>query len=160
MWKLKQVAELEGRRSYPVVLILQLWERRTLAVGLQANIFFRNKSELYNKVGHDGIFRLTVLISLRVHTDNAINEPQFTHFVIHENIWTLIMKSRKLYITVRLWTNCRNSLLVTQLGRSQWPRGLRHELSSPARTLRLWVRIPLEAWMSVCVYYVFVLFCV
>jgi hypothetical protein len=41
---------------------------------------------------------------------------------------------------------------------SQWPRGLRHELSSLARTLRSWAQIPLEAWMSVCVYSVFVLF--
>jgi hypothetical protein len=36
--------------------------------------------------------------------------------------------------------------------RSQWPRGPRHEQSLPARTLGSWVRIPLEAWMSVCVY--------
>jgi hypothetical protein len=43
---------------------------------------------------------------------------------------------------------------------TQWPRGLRHEPSSPARTPGSWVRIPIEAWMSVCVYYVFVLFCV
>jgi hypothetical protein len=35
--------------------------------------------------------------------------------------------------------------------RSQWP---------PAQTLGSWSRIPLEAWMSVCVYSVFVLFCV
>jgi hypothetical protein len=35
--------------------------------------------------------------------------------------------------------------------RSQWQRGLRYELSSLARTLEPWVRIPLEAWMSVCV---------
>jgi hypothetical protein len=35
--------------------------------------------------------------------------------------------------------------------RSQWPRSLRHELSLPARTLGSWVRIPLKAWMSVCV---------
>jgi hypothetical protein len=28
--------------------------------------------------------------------------------------------------------------------RSQWPRGLRHELSSPAPALRSWVRIPLR----------------
>jgi hypothetical protein len=41
--------------------------------------------------------------------------------------------------------------------RSQWPRGLRHEPSSPAQTLGSWVRIPLEAWISVCVYSVFVL---
>jgi hypothetical protein len=40
---------------------------------------------------------------------------------------------------------------------SQWPRVLRHELSSLARTLGSWVRIPLEACMSVCVYSVFVL---
>jgi hypothetical protein len=42
--------------------------------------------------------------------------------------------------------------------RSQWPRGLRHELSSPAQTLRSWVRIPLEAWMSLFI--LFVLPCV
>jgi hypothetical protein len=33
--------------------------------------------------------------------------------------------------------------------RSQWPRGLRHELSSLARTLGSWVRIALEARMFV-----------
>jgi hypothetical protein len=43
--------------------------------------------------------------------------------------------------------------------RSKWPRDLRHELYSPAQTLGSWVRIPFEAWMSVCVYSVFVLFC-
>jgi hypothetical protein len=43
--------------------------------------------------------------------------------------------------------------------RSQWPRDLRYESSSPVRTLGSWVRIPIEAWMSVCVYTVFVLFC-
>jgi hypothetical protein len=30
-------------------------------------------------------------------------------------------------------------------------RGLRHELSLPIRKLGSWVRIALEAWMSVCV---------
>jgi hypothetical protein len=45
-----------------------------------------------------------------------------------------------------------SSLSNTQtLCRSQWPRGLRHELSSLARTLGSWVRILLGAWMSVCV---------
>jgi hypothetical protein len=43
--------------------------------------------------------------------------------------------------------------------RSQWPCGLRHEPSSPAPTLGSWLRIPPETWMSVCVYSVFVLFC-
>jgi hypothetical protein len=40
---------------------------------------------------------------------------------------------------------------------SPWPCGLSHELSSLARTLGSWVRIALKAWMSVCVYSVFVL---
>jgi hypothetical protein len=38
--------------------------------------------------------------------------------------------------------------------------GLKHELSSLAEILGSWVPIPLEAWMSVCVYSVFVLSCV
>jgi hypothetical protein len=42
-------------------------------------------------------------------------------------------------------------------GWSQWPRGLRHELPSLARTLGSWARIPLKAWMfGVCMR----LFCV
>jgi hypothetical protein len=44
--------------------------------------------------------------------------------------------------------------------RSQWSRGLKHELSSLAGTLGSWVRIPLKAWISVCVYSVFVLSCI
>jgi hypothetical protein len=46
--------------------------------------------------------------------------------------------------------------------RSQWPLGLRHELSSLSRTLGSWVRIPLKAWMSVlCAFFcVYVVLCV
>jgi hypothetical protein len=43
---------------------------------------------------------------------------------------------------------------------SQWPRALKHEPSSPARALGSWIRIPLEAWMSVCVYSVCAVLCV
>jgi hypothetical protein len=49
---------------------------------------------------------------------------------------------------------------VYEYRRSQWPRGLRHELSSLARTLGSWVRIPLKRWTFVRVYSVFVLLCV
>ena len=56
-------------------------------------------------------------------------------------------------VLVRL---CANDQLDAQLGciiglfgRSQWPRGLRRG-SAAARLLRSWVRIPPEAWMSVC----------
>jgi hypothetical protein len=43
--------------------------------------------------------------------------------------------------------------------RSQWPRCLRHELSSSAQTRLSWVRIPIEALMFVCVYSVCVVLC-
>jgi hypothetical protein len=57
--------------------------------------------------------------------------------------------------------SCWNFITVNcKSRRSQWPRGLRHWLSSPARTLGPWIRIPFEAWMSVCIYSVFMLSCV
>jgi hypothetical protein len=51
----------------------------------------------------------------------------------------------------------RHFTVVIQPNLSQWPRGLRHELSSPSRTLGSWVGIPPKAWVSMCVYSVFVL---
>jgi hypothetical protein len=62
--------------------------------------------------------------------------------------------------------NCKNATKIffenipLILRPSQWLHGLRHELSSPAQTLGSCVRIPLEAWMFVCVYSVFLLSCV
>ena len=50
------------------------------------------------------------------------------------------------------WRNgVRNDLKTLKLRncRSRWPRGLRYS-SAVACLLRLWVRIPLGAWMSVC----------
>jgi hypothetical protein len=44
---------------------------------------------------------------------------------------------------------------VKYLSRSEWPRDLRHESSSHDPTLRSWVQIPLETWMSACVYSMF-----
>jgi hypothetical protein len=35
-----------------------------------------------------------------------------------------------------------------EFSRLQWPRGLRHKMTSPTRTLGSWVRILLKAWMS------------
>jgi hypothetical protein len=50
------------------------------------------------------------------------------------------------------------SLCIIFKSRSQWPSGLRHELSSLARTLGSWVRILLKGMdVCVCVYSVFVL---
>ena len=38
---------------------------------------------------------------------------------------------------------------ILRIRRSQWPRGLRRS-SAAARLLRLWVRIPPEAWIFIC----------
>jgi hypothetical protein len=43
---------------------------------------------------------------------------------------------------------------------SEWPCGLRREMSSLAQTLGSWIRIPLKARIYICVYPVFVLSCV
>jgi hypothetical protein len=43
---------------------------------------------------------------------------------------------------------------IFQKCRPRWPRGLKHELSSPTRTLGSWVRIPLKVYMFV---YAFIL---
>ena len=40
-------------------------------------------------------------------------------------------------------------LFIYFYGQSQWPRGLRRR-SAAARLLRMWVRIPPGAWISVC----------
>jgi hypothetical protein len=41
-------------------------------------------------------------------------------------------------------------------GRSRWPRGLRHELSSLVRTLGSWDRMPHKAWMFVqCAFFLY-----
>jgi hypothetical protein len=55
---------------------------------------------------------------------------------------------------------CQVCTYLNTNSRPQWLRGLRHEPSSPTRTLGSSVRIPLKAWIPMCVYSVFVLFCV
>jgi hypothetical protein len=74
-----------------------------------------------------------------------------------QNEWNVTRKRAGSYAHVRQirclkfclphWSWCSfiagiNSLLC----RSQWPRGLRHELSSLARTLGSWVQIRPKAW--------------
>jgi hypothetical protein len=56
-----------------------------------------------------------------------------------------------------LVNTCTNMLHIIR--RSRWLRCLRHELSSPSRTLGSWVRIQLEAWKFVYVYSVCVVLC-
>jgi hypothetical protein len=57
---------------------------------------------------------------------------------------------RRLIQTVRLISQHYKTAGISNQWRSlQWPRDLRRR-SSAARLLRLWVRIPLGAWMFVC----------
>jgi hypothetical protein len=71
-----------------------------------------------------------------------------------KNIW--IYTTTPPY-TFKTW--CLINIDHAIVRRSQWPRSLRHELSSPAQTLGSWARISLKAYMSMCFYSVFVLFC-
>jgi hypothetical protein len=79
--------------------------------------------------------------------------------VREEAVWSTSISTIQSF-SWRDWRKLRNKgrlvprLLFTVAARS------RHEPSSPARTLGSWVRMPLEEWMSVCVYSVFVLSCV
>jgi hypothetical protein len=68
------------------------------------------------------------------------------------------LPTRILYVFVPYSVNNTRAIV----DRSQWSCGLIHELFLPAQTLGSWFRIPLEAWMSVCVcfYSVYVVLCV
>jgi hypothetical protein len=109
-----------------------------------------------------------------------VEAPTFSRQSAHRCRWScqpyapaaLLLLGRVLVlISVRGWVDPRTivrlegdkiSLKIQwpqSLCRSQWPRGLRHELSSLARTRGSWVRIQFKAWMSVWVYSMFVLFC-
>jgi hypothetical protein len=95
----------------------------------------------------------TAVFSIFINTSISPRDKRFARQVYEFQQWSC-------------WKNFQYSLSVVTCiigcfeSRSQWPRCLRRELSSLAQTLGKWVRIPLEAWMSVSVYSVFVLSCV
>jgi hypothetical protein len=73
----------------------------------------------------------------------------FSEFTVDINVILLIVRNRDSVYGVFLTS-------MLKYCRSEWPRGIRHEMSSLARTLGSWILIPLKAWMFVCVYSVFV----
>jgi hypothetical protein len=79
------------------------------------------------------------------------------YFVSFSHIYYESRKNIIFYIGVY---NTRILCGTSCISRSQWLRGLRHELSSLARTLGSWVRIPLKAWMSMCAFILCLLSCV
>jgi hypothetical protein len=68
-------------------------------------------------------------------------------------LYTFLISDMRVSYLINLIVSDLITLIIFD-GRSRWPRGLRHELSSLARTLGSWVRILLKAWMSV---YAFIL---
>jgi hypothetical protein len=70
------------------------------------------------------------------------------------------VRKERIYVLLRKPVNGLRTfvcLMGLHVGRAQCPRGLKHGPSSPAQTQASWVRILLEAWMSVCVYSMLVL---
>jgi hypothetical protein len=63
---------------------------------------------------------------------------------------------------IRQRSGCKERIVRNDVtsSRSQWPRDIRHEEPSSARTQGSWFRIPFEDWMSGYVYSLPVLFCV
>jgi hypothetical protein len=106
-----------------------------------------------------------MLLSVFRFSFSWITRPRWTHFPGLLFVVSHIILALMLFVTeINLWfkANEHYGFYVYRCTacRSQWPRGLRHEMSSSAWTLGSLVRIPLEAWMFVCVYSVFVLSCV
>jgi hypothetical protein len=104
---------------------------------------------LYNPRIHYPVRKSPPPDSIMSHMNPVRDLPQ-TFLMIHFNISVyayIFQEASFLHVFHLVYCTCR---------RSQWPRGLRHELSSPAQTLGSWVRIPPEA----CVYPAFMLPCV
>jgi hypothetical protein len=70
---------------------------------------------------------------------------------IFGSLLTLITYGRELLFTELISNISPTDTTVPPGFGDPRPRGLRREPSSPARALVSWVRIPLEAWMSVCI---------
>ena len=78
----------------------------------------------------------------------------FSHGMIENAAFVLDGKKKRPFLSTFVATHISLTFLQFEtiqyeLRRSQWPRGLRRRCAA-ARLLRLWVRIPPGAWMSVC----------
>jgi hypothetical protein len=99
------------------------------------------------------IYRKFSMQRASVNTHHLYSMVQaFTQQRRREKIWSN-MKTEE----VTQWPHLRNfhayEIVIKwskqkRYGRSQWPRCLKHEMSSPAQTLGSWVRILLDEWMS------------
>jgi hypothetical protein len=113
-------------------------------------------------------FKGTVCSSFRnMFTDHSCIQGSTVHFkgtVCSCHLGTCLPTTLVFRAVQYILKNCMFVILIfntPHVYRSQWPRDLRHELFSLTGTLGSWVRTPLKAWISVCVYSVFcVVLCV
>jgi len=73
---------------------------------------------------------------------------QLWHYMFYAIFNNMTVKPTLLQCKFKWWNVQKYTPLCTLISRSQWPRRLRRR-SAAAPLLRLWVRIPPEAWMPV-----------
>jgi hypothetical protein len=98
-----------------------------------------------------------IFVHLMFQNSMAIVSQQFRINVHLEACYPFLFVGKRsklpeIAVEVEIAIKLRFRMLRCFRSRSRWPRSLRHDLSSPARTLGSWIRIPLEAWMSVCAF--------
>jgi hypothetical protein len=105
-----------------------------------------------------------IYVSLDTHSfESSIDFTAFPIYAVHLTSFSLCLIPTMIYELCKC--NWLSACLVDNIFchgmfpccRWQWPRSLRHAPFSPSRTLGSWVRIQLEAWMSMC--FDFVLCC-
>jgi hypothetical protein len=92
-------------------------------------------------------------LAMGLHATILTSYPDYTY-------WPVAFSSEFRDSILMNWSTITFTSSRDLVFRSQWPRRLKHEPSSPARTLGWWVRIPFEAWIFVCIYSVCVVLCV
>jgi hypothetical protein len=113
---------------------------------------------IYNSVTREIHLHKQCTYGERIDRQLLLPDESVVVWIVIEKRELARMSSKRYFLFILYYsTFSENFISISHLRRSQWPRGLKHELSSPAPTLRSWVRIPLEAWMFVCALCAFIL---
>jgi hypothetical protein len=99
-------------------------------------------------------FRQEILKSNSIpHRKHLVSITKINRFVIFREIIAIYCENCTKHVNTHYVGKMQSFFYIKAGGTynypSQWPRGLKHELSSLTRKLGSWVRIPLKTWMSV-----------